>query len=272
MSLIYTAPSSAAGGATSTSSRRRNSVYLGSKSDAKDRSKLERFGVTHILNVTPEKEAGIKAGVANFFEKKKVFTYRRISVYDNATSDLLQYAPSIVSFISNALHYGSILVHCQRGVSRSTTCVLFYLMNKVGMDLDNALALVKQRRPEADPIPAFLEQLKRYEGECKDLGLIKKDSCDNGGDGNGVSNASTSSKASNDASGKRQGRGDGTNLKKRKADGAQITIGPSRGPVGPQQQQKVKKILGPSRGPSIGPTLPPPCKTEDAAKKRGDNN
>ena len=41
-------------------SRKRHGLYLGSKGDAKSRSKLDAWGVTHILNVTPEKEAGIK--------------------------------------------------------------------------------------------------------------------------------------------------------------------------------------------------------------------
>ena len=60
MSLIYTAPARNDGIVTGKGTTRRNSVYLGGKVDAKSRSKLENWGVTHILNVTPEKEAGIK--------------------------------------------------------------------------------------------------------------------------------------------------------------------------------------------------------------------
>lgn len=114
-----------------------------------------------------------QAGVPNYFEKKK-FTYRRIPVYDSGTTDLLEYAPSVISFISNGLHYGSVLVHCQRGVSRSTTCVLFYLMNRVGMDFESAMELVKSRRECAEPIPAFITQLKSYEEQCIKSGLITK--------------------------------------------------------------------------------------------------
>ena len=44
-------------------SRKRHGLYLGSKGDAKSRSKLEAWGVTHILNMTPEKEAGIKVNM-----------------------------------------------------------------------------------------------------------------------------------------------------------------------------------------------------------------
>eukprot|EP00979_Chaetoceros_neogracilis_P002535 scaffold433_cov260-Chaetoceros_neogracile.AAC.62 len=146
MSLVFTLP-------PSSPSSRRNSIYIGGKEDAKDRSKLEQWGVKYVLNMTPEKDSSIQSGVANYFEKKKVFAYKRISVYDASTTDLLSYAPQIVSFISKGLNYGSVLVHCQRGVSRSTTAVLFYLMYAQGIELQSALKL-------------------DYEKECKDEGLI----------------------------------------------------------------------------------------------------
>lgn len=98
-----------------------------------------------ILNVTPSKEAGIKAGVPNYFEnasggggknrggcssssRGNQIQYKRISVYDASTTDMLPYADEIVNFISNGLHHGSVLVHCQRGVSRSATAVMMFLI------------------------------------------------------------------------------------------------------------------------------------------------
>jgi hypothetical protein len=51
MSLIYRTES--VGG-------RRHGLYLGGKSDAKSWETLERWGITHILNVTPPKEGGIQ--------------------------------------------------------------------------------------------------------------------------------------------------------------------------------------------------------------------
>ncbi len=53
MSLIYRSEA--------TSSRaRRHGIYLGGKSDAKDLAFLQSNGITHILNVTPQKEAGVQ--------------------------------------------------------------------------------------------------------------------------------------------------------------------------------------------------------------------
>mmetsp|Transcript_1739 Transcript_1739/g.2415 ORF Transcript_1739/g.2415 Transcript_1739/m.2415 type:complete len:128 (+) Transcript_1739:57-440(+) len=119
MSLIYTSPTS------------RNSIYLGGKVDAKSFATLKQRNVLRILNVTPAKEAGITAGVPNYFEHNKgsnSIKYKRISVYDASTSDLLSYADEVVNFISSGLHHGSVLVHCQRGASRSATAVIFYLI------------------------------------------------------------------------------------------------------------------------------------------------
>lgn len=98
--------------------------------------------------------------------------YKRIPVYDASTSNLMTYAPEIVSFISKGLNYGSVLVHCQKGVSRSATAVLFYLMFVQGMELDSAVKLVQRRRQCINPIPAFMKQLQDYEIECKEKGLI----------------------------------------------------------------------------------------------------
>jgi len=124
--------------------------------------------VLRILNVTPAKEAGITAGVPNYFENtgSNRIKYKRVSVYDTTTSDLLPYADEIVQFISNGLHHGSVLVHCQRGVSRSATALIMFLMRKANMTLNQSLILCQRRRPMVDPNPAFLDQLRTYEREC----------------------------------------------------------------------------------------------------------
>ncbi len=82
-----------------------------------------------ILNVTPAKEAGITAGVPNYFENScSEIKYKRIPVYDSSSSNLLSYSDEIVEFISSGLHHGGVLVHCQKGVSRSATAVAMFLM------------------------------------------------------------------------------------------------------------------------------------------------
>eukprot|EP00042_Codosiga_hollandica_P037269 m.291546 g.291546 ORF g.291546 m.291546 type:complete len:90 (-) comp55099_c0_seq3:50-319(-) len=80
---------------------------------------------------------------------------------DFAISDALDLC---LPFIEEAVTARSaVLVHCNAGVSRSVTVVLAYLMRKQGFALDDALALVKDKRPCAQPNSGFLAQLRKLE-------------------------------------------------------------------------------------------------------------
>lgn len=111
--------------------RVRNSLYLGAKADAKSLEKLQARKIKYILNVTPKK-SDLSTGVQNYFEKSKHgFVYLRIPIFDSSTSVVQldkEYKDQIVDFISNGLFHGNVLVHCHHGISRSTTCVILYLM------------------------------------------------------------------------------------------------------------------------------------------------
>ena len=245
-----------------------------------------------ILNVTPAKEAGITAGVPNYFESSsgssKIIKYKRISVYDASTSDLLSYADEIVQFIGNGLHHGSVLVHCQRGVSRSATAVIMFLMRKANMTMNQSLKLCRRRRPMVDPIPTFLDQLRTYEKECRSWGhLTTVDDDDDGAkqdDGNGsapVEGGDGTEEKYSEKDGNAKNTGiNKSGGEKRKADninccgsGEKETkkrmvgpIGPARGPV------TGSASIGPARGPvksaSIGPAVGPVANNGEQKKKR----
>lgn len=54
-------------------------------------------------------------------------------------------------------------------------------MNKQGMAFDSALELCQKKRPGVEPIPAFVDQLRCYEIQCREVGLIPSCSTDGGG-------------------------------------------------------------------------------------------
>jgi protein-tyrosine phosphatase len=70
-------------------------------------------------------------------------------------------------FIKDGIRKGGVLVHCFAGVSRSTSCVLAYLMKEKKMPFWEALNLVRQRRPIVCPNVGFMRQLQEYERELK---------------------------------------------------------------------------------------------------------
>jgi Dual specificity phosphatase, catalytic domain len=138
-------------------------LYLGGKQDAKAKNLLVQLKIKYILNVTPPRSLDPESGCPSFFEKDKTFVYKRIPVFDNRGEDLLQYMEQSYRFIEEGKHYGGVLVHCHKGVSRSSTFVLGYLMKKNSMTLDEALEYVKTIRPIVMPNLAFMAQLRAYE-------------------------------------------------------------------------------------------------------------
>ena len=59
-----------------------------------------------------------------------------------------------------SLGLGEVLVHCRLGVNRSVTVVAAFLVRRRGFAPDEALELLSQRRPCADPVSAYREQLR----------------------------------------------------------------------------------------------------------------
>ncbi|KAH7391739.1 dual specificity phosphatase [Pyrenochaeta sp. MPI-SDFR-AT-0127] len=65
---------------------------------------------------------------------------------DSMTQDLLPELAEICDFIKQHLHSGSVLVYCDRGVSRSAAVVIAYLMQTYQYTLTIALAFVGEKR------------------------------------------------------------------------------------------------------------------------------
>jgi protein-tyrosine phosphatase len=72
------------------------------------------------------------------------------------------------TFIKAAHAEGSaVLVHCQRGISRSgATCIAFF-MKETGMSKVDAVEVVKSRRPQVDPNATFMRELDEYEAQVR---------------------------------------------------------------------------------------------------------
>ena len=130
------------------------SLWLGSVTNAMDASMLQSMGITHIVNATAEEE--------NFYPQK--FVYHRIPLYDKTSERVTPYFDQVVEFISSAHAAGGVvLIHCQEGISRSVTLALAYRMLTEHISLGKAFADIKLVRPEAEPNPGFLQELRDLE-------------------------------------------------------------------------------------------------------------
>jgi predicted dehydrogenase len=138
---------------------------------------LEMFGPKWINGLQKAKDNGIEFLELNWIDSRE----QEISATDLEKS---------VQFINkHRSSGGNVVVHCAQGKSRSTTCVLSYLMSKdIELNPDEALAFVKTKRMMAQPNSNFMKQLydhhkkglfaKLYASRIKSSGETKTSSND----------------------------------------------------------------------------------------------
>ena len=128
-------------------------LFLGSEYNAANKAELKSLGITHILNVTVE--------VSKFFPQD--FQYHQVCVLDTPQATILPYLERALDFMDAGIKSGGCLVHCQRGVSRSASFVIAYLMKTQRLCAEDAIKQVKQRRRIVKPNTGFVKQLKEWE-------------------------------------------------------------------------------------------------------------
>jgi protein-tyrosine phosphatase len=117
---------------------------------------LKSNGITHIVN------AGV--GITNVFPKN--FVYLNVDLLDLPDSDIRSHFDTVFGFMHGAIeNRGRVLVHCNAGVSRSSTLVIAYIMKYHCKSFEDAHTLVKAARSSIRPNDGFLKQLKAYDLE-----------------------------------------------------------------------------------------------------------
>ena len=135
-------------------------LWLGGKDAAKDLAFLSR-SISTIVNLTALK-TNDPAGVPNYYEAERRFRYIRVPLYDNNGQSFLPIVDRVLVEIERGRHYGSVLVHCAKGISRSASICACVLIQKHGFSVDAALAYLKELRPIISPNPAFMRQLMQF--------------------------------------------------------------------------------------------------------------
>lgn len=136
-------------------------LFIGSHDAATNWDTLEKNNITCILNVAVYAE--------NAFPER--LTYKNVSMYDVGTYNIMQHFEECGYFIEKNLRDGhSVLVHCNAGISRSSTVIIAYLIRYQHMSLQKAMHLVRENRPVAQPNPGFMSQLKNYESSLRSEG------------------------------------------------------------------------------------------------------
>ena len=120
-------------------------LWLGNLQAAQDLRTLKHHGITHILQVA--------SGIRPMFPKD--FHYKIIEVTDLSSSSIIRHFPAAISFIKEGISKGGVLVHCHAGVSRSSSCVIAYLMQDRNMTFKSAFEFASKQRPIIFPNMGF---------------------------------------------------------------------------------------------------------------------
>jgi len=109
------------------------------------------------------------------YKKIGGITYLDLPLDDASNINISIFFPLTKQFIDTAISSNNnVLVHCQMGISRSSTIVIAYLISN-GMLLKNAFDYVKKRREIISPNSGFLRQLIDYEKKIHKLNRSSMD-------------------------------------------------------------------------------------------------
>ena len=133
-----------------------NLLYYGNIKPALKDEELSNIGIKAIVCLLPKKQ--------EIFHDPKKFTVLNIYTDDKVTCSLKDWGEKTTNFIEeNITNNKPVYVHCAQGISRSTSCILYYLMTKKGMNLKDSFNLVKSKRIVASPTVGFFKDLIEYD-------------------------------------------------------------------------------------------------------------
>lgn len=137
-------------------------LFLGSVYATSPES-LARHNIQAVLNVA----GGHTSLVGNYPLENHLII--NIDDVPNAADEMMRKVfPKALPFLDRYAHPHSnnrkrVLIHCAAGVSRSTTVLTAWLMKSFGMPFDDALRLIRLKRPIVNPNHGFMRILREYE-------------------------------------------------------------------------------------------------------------
>lgn len=132
--------------------------------DGNDVEVLRTMSVTHVLNLAQDEEyePGQHEAVAAAYAAAGIDEARLDVVdYGHLPPAMLQEAvETVLRWL--ALGDGTVYVHCRAGWQRSAAVAAGAVAVRRGLELDEALCRVRDRKPTADPLPHQVRDLRAW--------------------------------------------------------------------------------------------------------------
>ncbi|KAL4505186.1 hypothetical protein ABPG72_016253 [Tetrahymena utriculariae] len=96
------------------------------------------------------------------YKEEDNIQHMMIDIEDNTAYDISGDFNSTFEFIDENLQKGNLLIHCEKGVSRSPTIAIAYIMRKERKILSYILAKMKEKRKVVQPNGGFMFHLETY--------------------------------------------------------------------------------------------------------------
>lgn len=139
-------------------------IFISNGECALNKELLKDLKITHVLNAAAGE---IQTGHTYYNDGQVKIKYFGLIISDVPNANISLYFDRIADFIHRCLsEKGKIVVHCAMGISRSTTCVIAYLIKFCNMDTLEAVKFLQQKRKIVQPNSGFISQLQTFEKKC----------------------------------------------------------------------------------------------------------
>ena len=124
---------------------------------------LSLYNIKHVISALTDSEYADYMIAAEDFADQAA--WHRLAVDDGPSEPISRFFSQMTAVIADAVAAQQpILIHCAAGMSRSVTIVAAYLIAARGLKAAEAVALIKNKRPIAQPNKGFMRQLEVYSG------------------------------------------------------------------------------------------------------------
>ena len=126
-------------------------LYLGNKKHSLNKAHLKSLKITTIFQISHKKQK-------KHFPKD--FTYHQFIFNDSTNVNLKNHLFPILKLLDEETKKGVVFVHCLKGISRSASVVIAFLILYKGLEFKRAFEYVRSKRFCVCPNDSFLETLK----------------------------------------------------------------------------------------------------------------